>query len=393
MKNPDVLVIGSGIVGCSAAYFLAKAGLDVVLVDQVQIGSGASKAGMTHVATWHGPKVNVDLSLASNRIYREFSLETDIDIELRETGGLIVMENERDQAAFMEEIEPFAGWGVKYEILSRKEVLDFEPNLAPHVLGGIYFLEDMQVNILLLTQALSHEARKYGATVEPFCQVTGMKLSPKDNSIESVITSKGNISAKHVVIAAGAWSGLVGKMAGIEVPIRPRKGTLVLTEPVPETMLIHNGIISAGYLTSVHDTKAGGVVGSQVIYQMQNGNMLLGSSREFSGFDTSVDPVVVATIVARCIRIMPVLGTVSAIRSWSGLRPFCEDMLPIVSAVDEVPGLYIASGHEGIGVTEGPISGKLISQLITGEQSEIDFSPLAFSRFAEKKEAVGITTD
>jgi sarcosine oxidase subunit beta len=393
MKNPDVLVIGSGIVGCCATYYLAKAGLDVVMVDQSNIGSGASKAGMTHVATWHGPKIIAELSLASNRLYQEFSQASDIDIELRKTGGLIVMENERDQAAFMEEIKPFAGWGVKYEVFSAKEVREFEPNLAPHVLGGIYFLEDLQVNILLLTQALAHEARKYGATIEPFCQVTGMEMSPKDHSIESVATTKGTISAKHVVIAAGAWSGLIGKMAGIDVPIRPRKGTLVLTEPVPDSMLIHKGIISAGYLTSVHDTKTGGVVGSQVIYQMQNGNMLLGSSREFSGFDTSVDPVVVATIVARCIRIMPALGTVSAIRSWSGLRPFCEDMLPIISAVDEVPGLYIASGHEGIGVTEGPISGKLIAQLITGEKPNIDISSLAFSRFAEKQVADAARTE
>ena len=256
MNEPDVLIIGSGIVGCSCAYFLAKAGVNVMLVDRIQIGSGTSKAGMTYITTWEGPKINIDLSLVSNKIYRDLYQEVQVDFESRETGGLIVIENQKEYDAFMAEVEHFAGWGVNYEILS-----------------------------------------------------------------------------------------------------------------------------------SVLDSNSRGVVGSQVIYQTRNGNPLLGSSREFLGFDMSVDPIVMATIISRCIRLMPALNKVSAIRAWSGLRPYCEDFLPNISPVDEISGLYIAIGHEGLEITEGPITGKLISQLITGETPDVAIDQLAFSRFLYKRVA------
>jgi glycine/D-amino acid oxidase-like deaminating enzyme len=109
---------------------------------------------------------------------------------------------------------------------------------------------------------------------------------------------------------------------------------------------------------------------------------MLGSSREYKGFDTTVDPMVMSTILARILKIVPKLGEVHAIRSWAGLRPSCKDLLPIISAVDEIGGLYIASGHEGIGITEGPITGKLISQMILGEKLDLNIEKLKFSRFS-----------
>jgi sarcosine oxidase subunit beta len=119
------------------------------------------------------------------------------------------------------------------------------------------------------------------------------------------------------------------------------------------------------------------------LQQARNGNLVLGSSRQFVGFDGSVDSNVVAQVLSRCLRFFPVLSAVTAIRTWSGFRPYTPDLLPIISPVDSLAGLYIAAGHEGIGITEAPITGKLISQLITGEQPELPLDQLAYARFLQ----------
>ncbi len=382
--NPDVVIIGGGIVGCSCAYYLSQLGMKVHLVDKGAIGTGASKAGMMHIVTWEEPEIHLKLAKRSRELYKQLSQELMIDINYRETGSIAIVETPESMVTFGAMVDRLNALGVKGHMVSGEELVRMEPNIAPDVAGGAYFDDDGQVNPLYACLALAQAARQCGAVIDPFNEVTGFELNAEKNAIGAVLTAHGRISTKAVVIAAGAWSGEIGRLAGLMIPVKPRKGTLVVTVPVPEDLINCKVILAAGYMDSVKSGASSGVAVAANVQQAKNGNLLLGSSRQFVGFDGSVDPMVVASMLQRCLRFFPALAEISAIRTWAGFRPYTPDLLPIISPVEQVQGMYIAAGHEGIGITEGPVTGKLISQLITGQPTDVPLDELAFSRFQQK---------
>lgn len=379
---PDVVVIGAGIVGCSCAYYLSQAGVRVHLVEKGALGSGASKAGMCHLVTWHEPDVQLALGREGIKLYQELSQELPVDIEFRKTGALSVVENPDSMASIGEMVQRLQKWGVKCQLLSAGEIVKMEPNISPHICGGVYYADDAQVNPLHTTLALSMGAQKKGAMIEPFAEVNRIELNAGNNAVEAVVTNRGRIPTGYVVNAAGTWGGQIARMVGLDMPVSPRRGHLVLTAPLPENIFNNKTIFSAGYLDSVKGDAS--IAVSSHIQQTRNGNLLLGSSRQFAGFDTSVDPKVISMMLQRSIHIFPFLKDVHAIRSWSGLRPYTPDLLPIIGPAEGIRGFLMACGHEGVGITEGPITGKLISQLVRGEHPEIDIEVLSPARFARK---------
>ena len=382
--NPDVVIIGGGIVGCSCAYYLSQMGVKVHLVDKGSVGSGASKAGMMHIVTWEEPEIHLKLAKRSKELYKQLSQELMIDINYRETGSIAIVEKPESMGTFGEMVTHLNTLGVKGHMVTGPELVKMEPNIAPDVAGGAYFDDDGQVNPLYACLALTQAARQCGAVIDPFNEVTGFELNPEKNAVGAVLTKNGRIPTKAVVIAAGAWSGEIGRMLGLMIPIKPRKGTLVVTVPVPDDLINCKVILAAGYMDSVKAGASSGVAVAANVQQAKNGNLLLGSSRQFVGFDGSVDPMVVASMLQRCLRFFPALAEISAIRTWAGFRPYTPDLLPIISPVEQVAGLYIAAGHEGIGITEGPVTGKVISQLITGRPTDVPLDELQFSRFQQK---------
>lgn len=382
--NPDVVVIGGGIAGTSCAYYLAQAGFKTHLVEKGPIGSGASRAGMSHVVTWEEPEIHLELARHSNALYQELAQTLETDIEYRHTGSIAIVEDPHKMEGMLQMVERLQAWGLTCRMLSARELCELEPNIAPDVAGGAYFDEDAQVNPLHATQALAQAARQMGAVVDSFTEVTGFEFSPGKQAVTAVVTTKGRISTGAVVIAAGAWSGMVGKLAGLEIPVTPRKGILIVTAPVPQDFIHAKVILAAGYMDSVKSGASSGVSVAANVQQMANGNLLLGSSRQLVGFDPSVDPKVVAMMIQRNLRFFPNLAGISAIRTWSGFRPYTPDLLPIISPVMNLDGIFLACGHEGIGITEGPITGKLISQLIARQKPSINIEQLNFARFSSK---------
>ncbi|MCE5209436.1 MAG: FAD-binding oxidoreductase [Chloroflexi bacterium] len=377
---PDVVVIGGGIVGCSCAYYLAKAGVKVHLLERGSIGSGASKAGMCHLVTWHEPEIHLQLGREAVKLYEELSHEVAIDIEFRKTGSIAFFENKESLDSNKQMVQSLHEWGIKCQFLEADELIKFEPALSSDLAGGVYYAEDAQVNPLYATLAMAIAARQMGAKIETSAEVVDMELNPKNNTIETIITKSGRITPGLVVIAAGAWSGLLGEKIGLKIPISPRKGHLIVTAPMPENLFRVKTILSAGYLESV---KAGNNIAVAVnVEQTKNGNLLIGSSRQFVGFDRSVDPKVISLMAERTLHVFPFLKQVNAIRTWTGFRPYTPDLTPIIGEVDAFPNLYLASGHEGLGITEGPVTGKLISQLITGGRMDINIDSLSLNRFS-----------
>lgn len=383
MTYPEVVIIGGGIIGCACAYYLAQEGVSVHLVEKGAIGDGASKAGMTHIVTWEEPEIHLHLARESNRLYQELSQVLPMDIEYRQSGSIAIVEHPEGMASFGETVRRLQDWGVKCQLLRAAELVSMEPNLAPDVGGGAYFEEDAQVNPLYATQAMACAAKERGAVIETFSEVIGIECTSDHRRVTAVQTVRGRIPCEKIVIAAGAWSGQIAKMVNLEVPISPRKGTLVVTAPVPEDLFRCKILLAAGYMDSVREGASSGVAVAANVQQVKNGNLLLGSSRQFVGFDASVDPRVVSMMMKRNLRFFPALAKVTAIRTWAGFRPYTPDLLPIISAVDTIPGLYIAAGHEGIGITEAPITGKLISQIITGQTPDLPLGLLSLSRFKE----------
>lgn len=384
MSYPDVVIIGGGIVGCACAYYLTRAGVKVTLVEKGPLGSGASKAGQTHIVTWEEPATHLDLAVQSDRLYQELSQELPIDIEYRKVSSIGIVELPEGLPAMQGLVGRLQARGAHCHLLSNAELRKLEPNIAPDLAGGALFEDDAQVNPLVTTQALAAVVRSSGGKVETQTEVTGFEPGPDKSSIQAVITQKGRIPTGQVVIAAGAWSGEVGKLAGIDLPVSPRKGVLVVTSQVPETAVFNAKIIfSAGYLDTVNQGASSGIAVAANLQKTSHGNLLLGSSRQFVGFDPFIDPQVVSLMLSRCLRFFPALARVTALRTWAGFRPYTPDLLPIISPVAEIKGLYIASGHEGIGITEAPITGLLISQMITGQELAYKSDKLSFSRFSK----------
>ncbi|MGC8787126.1 MAG: NAD(P)/FAD-dependent oxidoreductase [Anaerolineae bacterium] len=380
---PDAVVIGGGIVGCSCAYYLAREGVKVCLLEKGTIASGTSRAGQSHIVLWEEPDINLRLEKASRLLYEALAEELPFDIEYRRTGSLALVENAADWEPFARTVHSLQARGLDCQLLSGTDLTRMEPNLAQDLAGGAYFPEDAQVNPILTTLALAQGAKCMGAEIRPFTEVTGIELS-EERKVVAVNTTAGRIPTAIVVNAAGVWSAAIGKMVGLEIPVIPRRGHIIVTEPVPDNLIHCKIILAAGYMQTLGATS--GVAMSANIQQTRSGNLLLGSSRDFGGFDRTVKPEVIRAQLARNLRFLPALANIHVIRTYAGLRPYSPDLVPIISTGDGVQGFYIATGHEGAGITMAPITGKLISEMITGKAPTVPLEPLSLRRFSHRQE-------
>jgi sarcosine oxidase subunit beta len=378
---PDVVIIGGGVIGCSCAYYLSRERLRVHLLEKADLGSGTSKAGQCHICLWEKPEIILELCRASKQLYQALNQEAPFDFEYKKTGSIAVVERPEGMASFAETVRWLQAWGLNCQLLDARELVELEPNLAPDIGGGAFFPEDSQVNPMLATLALARGAKDRGAVIQPFTEVTGIELAGNKRKVTAVQTSAGRIPTSCVVNAAGPWSAAVGEMAGLRIPVTPRKGHLVVTEPVPEDITNCRIVLSAGYMDSL--TAGAEVAVAANLQHTRSASLVLGSSRQFVGFDRTVDPTVISLMVARCVRLFPILAGVHAIRSWAGLRPYTPDLLPIIGPVDQIEGFHVATGHEGLGITMGPITGRLIAQLIRGQEPDVPVGELSLSRFAD----------
>ena len=194
-----------------------------------------------------------------------------------------------------------------------------------------------------------------------------------------VLAGGERIAARAVVVAAGPWSAPLAAGAGLTLPIEPRKGQLVrLAAPAPD--LVRHKVVDASYLRSVASDDPGLQV-STVVETTFDGDILVGSSRERRGFDTTVDPAVGEAMVERAARLFPRLRGLAPTAAWAGLRPWLPDNLPAIGPSAAVPGLWLATGHEGAGVALGPVTGRLVAQLYAGERPVVDCAPFDPDRF------------
>ncbi len=376
--NADVVVIGAGIVGASCAFFLAQGGLRVALVEQGGIASGTSGSGEGNILV-SDKEPGAELALAQQGclVWKTLASVLSDDFEFEEKGGVVVAETDAHLHSLTERTSALCDAGVTAHMLTSAELRELEPHLAHDLAGAAYFPQDAQVQPMLACAALVKHARQHGAILLDHTKVTAVERD-KQGAIRVVLTSKGPITTPRLINAAGPWSSQIAALVGLDLPIQPRKGHIVVTEPLPR--LIHHKVFEASYSDTVNKSDTACQVAS-VVEGTRSGTILLGSSRQLVGFDSTIEVPVVQAIIRRAVRYFPILAHAHALRAYVGFRPFAPDHLPIIGEEPDVPGYYVNTGHEGAGIGLGPISGKLLSQLILGQALDMDLAPFLPTRF------------
>lgn len=362
----DVIVIGGGIVGAACAYYLARAGARVRVVERDFPASGTSRAcdGLILYSD-KASAAELALAQASAGLWAELAETLAADFGYARTGTLVLYESEEGLAAGRHKAAELQPAGVRAEIVDAAGLRGLEPNLAPDLAGAVYYPDEAQVDARAATLAMLDAAQSLGATLQTGRKVTGVRLDAA-GQVAAVTTEQGEIPAGAAVLAAGVWSNEIARSIGIELPVRPRKGQILVTSRAPG--LIAHPMLEGSYAASVQSA-AEGVQVALVAEMTAGGTVLLGSSREFAGFDRTVSAAVVQAIAARAMRFLPRLAQSSIIRSYAGLRPWSPDHLPLVGPAAGVPGLYLATGHEGAGIGLAPVTGQLIADWIVGAKT------------------------
>lgn len=369
----DVVVIGGGIVGAACAYYLSAAGLDVHVVEQKFPAGGTSRACDSLILLWDKtPGPELTLGQASAALWAGLAGLPEMDFEYARCGTLLLVEDEQGMAAGRARAETMAAAGVRVEPVDAAGLRVLEPNLAPDLPGGVFFPDDAQVDARRATLALLLAACRQGATFHPAAKVTAIRQKPgKSGGIRGVVTGAGEIATETVVCAAGVWSNAVARLVGVNLPVRPRQGHILVTAAAPG--IIRHPLLEGGYVATVQsDSEA--LQAALVAELTAGGTLLLGSSRRFAGFNRTVQPAIIQAIARRGVRFLPALAGVRIIRSYAGLRPWSPDHLPLVGPVEAVPGFYLATGHEGAGICLAPVTGQLIAGWLTGPS---DLPPVA----------------
>ncbi|MGK5740306.1 NAD(P)/FAD-dependent oxidoreductase [Micromonospora sp. URMC 103] len=380
----DLVVVGAGVVGAASAYFATLAGLRVTVVERGAIAGGTSSAGEGNILVSDkeaGPEL--DLALYSQRIWREDLAEHGELWEFESKGGLVVAASERGAASLRALATHQRRCGVEVHDVARAELRDLEPHLSPRLAGGAFYPQDAQVQPMLVAAHLLRLARERGARVRTRTEVTGFLRH--GTQVTGVRTPAGDIPAAAVLNAAGTWAGDVAGLAGVRVPVLPRRGFILVTQPMPPRTIRHK-VYAAEYVGDVASSDAA-LQTSPVVEGTAAGTILIGASRERVGFDRTVSVTAVATLAAKAIALFPMLRDVRAMRTYLGFRPYCPDHLPVIGPDPRAPGLWHACGHEGAGIGLSVGTGKLISQALTGAGTDLDLAPFAPDRFADREAA------
>lgn len=364
--------------GAACALYAARAGLDVVVVDRGPVAGGTTGAGEGNLlVSDKEPGPELDLALLSNRLWAELAQEFAEAIEYEPKGGVVVATSPGGLAA----LEDFAAGqraaGVTATTVAGTELYELEPHLAPGLPGAVHYPQDAQVMPAL---AAAHLVRASGARLFTGRTVTGV-LRTTDGQVRGVRTDHGDIRTPAVVNAAGTWGGELAALAGTSLPVLPRRGFVLVTEPLPR--MVHHKVYAADYVADVASDSAS-LQTSPVVEGTAAGPILIGASRERVGFDRSFSLPALRALAAGATRLFPFLSDVRAIRSYAGFRPYMPDHLPAIGPDPRVPGLFHACGHEGAGIGLATGTGHLIAQTLTAKTPDLDLAPFRPDRFPEE---------
>lgn len=381
LDRTETVIIGGGIIGVCTAYFLAKKGRDVVLVDRGVIGAGTSTHCNGSIVC--GSEKFSMYNCVSNELYVQLISELGEDFHYRREGSLKIIGTQKNFKKYSDLIERQKEYNPQARIISREDLKQLEPNLAlENVVAAVEYPSDADLNPYLAVKNIVRGAEKRGVRVYRSNEVRAIDRDGKKNRY-IIHTSKGKVITEKVVNAGGSWSPQIGEMVGINIPVVPLRGQVVVTEniypivskKVNEAESKKCTIDYGGHLIDLNIT---------FVYEpTPHGNCLIGRSEEFVGFDNRTTLPVISKLCRRAAKFIPKLKKLNIIRTYSGLRPFCADGLPIISEVVGMPGFYIATGHGGNGISMGPVTGVLLSEMVTGQSQRLPWDIFSLDRFQQ----------
>ena len=390
----SVLVVGGGLVGTATAYYAAREGMQVTLLEQRHTGYGAS--GRNPGFVWlhcRNPGWALEISLAGRALYDELTRDLPEPFEFRAEGGIIYFKTPEQGVVFEEFVKHRQADGLDMELIDGQAVRELVGPIRPDVLGASFCSNDAQINTPTVVAALAAGARAEGVDLREGVEVTALVES--DGSVVGVDTNEGRITADIVVIATGAWTSKLLAEHGIEVNIGIERLQVLATAPRPLDIrpVVYGPLAAKQYalftdlaswniddFLAPYETEAGNWM-LQLVSQRANGETLIGCPMDYP--DAVTHDVTLKGLHDTSLAIIddfPGLRDVAIDRMWAGVLPFTSDQHPIVDFVR--PGLFLAAGHI-FGNAAGPMTGKLVSQMLAGRQPEIDMSACRWDRVLE----------
>jgi glycine/D-amino acid oxidase-like deaminating enzyme len=375
----DALIVGAGIVGAACAAELAARGLRVVVFDAHGIGGGATAAGMGHIVVMHDSPAEFALSRYSRDLWLELAPQLRERDAFSRCGTLWVAEDDEEWRAARAMHDAFAAQGVSSQMLDASALRECEPALVHGMAGGLLIEQDSIVYAPSVAQwLLKMSPAAARIDVRPGTRVVAVDA----HSVR--LADGGCVEASHVIVANGIGATELVR----SLPLQPKKGHLLITDRYPG--LIRHELLELGYIRSAHHA-----TGTSVAFNAQprpTGQLLIGSSRQLDTTDPAVEMPVLAQMLQRAARYLPQLPDLNAIRAWTGFRAATPDGLPLigrygVSAAGETSdgdsnaGVWLAVGHEGLGVTTSLASAQLLAAQITGGAATIATDPYLPARF------------
>lgn len=367
-KTFDVVVIGAGIVGAACARECARAGLRTAVVESGFVGGGATSAGMGHIVVMDDSEAQFALTRYSQQLWHELAPELPSDVEYMACGTIWVATDDQEMQEVRRKQQHYGACHVPTHILDSRALYEAEPHLRPGLLGALLVPEDLVIYApcaarFLMRQAQAHSCDLYLDKV----------VEIRDGNV--VLGKGGVLHAGAIVNAAGTWAPQL--TPGLEM--RPRKGQLVITDRYPG--FVRHQLVELGYLKSAHTLTAESFAFN--VQPRMTGQLLIGSSRQFGVEDKAVDNHIVAGMLARACQYLPELASMSAIRCWTGFRAATPDKLPLIGKCPGHERLYLATGHEGLGITTSLGTARLLLDQLLQRAPAIPAEPYLPSRNLE----------
>lgn len=375
-SRAECVIIGGGVVGTAIAYYLAKAGMtDTVLVEADYLSCGATGRCGGGIRQQWSTEANTLLAIESVREFSTLEDELDADIEFLQGGYLVLAYTEEDEAQFEKNVALQQGLGLDVVKLTPDEI---KARVVPQlntdgVRMATYCPSDASANPFLTTHAYANAARRLGVEVELFTRVE--RVLTDGGKVTGVETSRGTISAPLVVNVAGSHSVPIAATAGVELPIKPCRRQILVTEPLER--FFDPMIISFSFGIYFRQVRHGSVIGG------------FGDPDEPAGFNQTSSLEFLTTMSSKLAFLMPRLRSVKVVRQWGGLYDLTPDAQPILGETDGVEGFFQASGFSGHGFMIAPKVASLVAQVVAGAEPDLDISRLNARRFTEGP----VTTD
>jgi glycine/D-amino acid oxidase-like deaminating enzyme len=357
----DVVIAGAGIVGTACAAELSEAGLRVAVVEPKMIGGGATAAGMGHLAVMDDSPEQFAITRYSQLLWKALVPELPDDAEYLPCGSLWIAADDLEMAEVHRKFAYYRDRNVPVEVLDSPSLAKAEPNLRPGMAGALLMSDDSVVYSPNAARYLGEKAKRTGTDFLLYQSLTRFTKN------QAHLDNGTILNTEWILLANG--TAAADLVPGLQ--IQPRKGHLLITDRYPG--FVNHQLIELGYLKSAHSVSTDSVAFN--VQPRRTGQLLIGSSRQYGTSNPAVESAILSKMLARAVEYMPAIGTLQSIRTWTGFRAATPDKLPLIGPHPDFDGLYLATGHEGLGISTSLATAKLLADQLLNRTPQIAFEP------------------